>query len=146
MVSNISKYFIKHNIGRHINIFTILSVINIFTILSVINIFDPFLDATLDTVTYSCPCENTDVGRYNPTWRKYKQSLIFFLFLNCMAIEKAIIWWFSHLSQIEITQSIKNFQTTSTWIISQDPNIFIFSFYMVRSKQSPIISFFLYVW
>ena len=47
-----------------------------------INIFSPSLDVTLDTTTYSCPCEKEDVGRNNPTCRNDCSRLLLIVMAN----------------------------------------------------------------
>jgi len=50
---------------RNTSSYTTLDVTSISSLF--INISSPSLDVTLETATNNCQCENTDVGRYNPT-------------------------------------------------------------------------------
>lgn len=53
-----------------------------FPSLSVMRIFNPFLDFTRDTATYNCPWENTDLGRYNPTFDRVWPWLLLIVIAN----------------------------------------------------------------
>jgi len=49
---------------------------------SVNKIFNPFLDVTLETATYSWPCEKTGWGRYIPTFCSDCPWLLFIVIAN----------------------------------------------------------------